>query len=161
MHPQLRPFQQEDLDAAARLVGRAMDAAEEACARASFAEHFALRGQGLSDGRELHVLTLDGALIGIAGLHFYSWGPPQNVWLSWFALAPEHRGQGLGSLLLRRMMELAKEQGYLRLYIETYSSPAFATARTFYSHHGFVPVGVVADYLPDGASMVVYCRSLA
>jgi GNAT superfamily N-acetyltransferase len=156
----LRPIQAEDLDAVAALVGRAMNADEEVYARNALAEHFEARRMGFHDGRNLYVLPHEGRIIAVTGLHFYSWGPPENVWLSWFAVDPSFQGIGLGKALLVLTAEIAREQGRRKLLVETYSSPAFERARRFYASQGFSPAGGVRDYMADGADMVVYSRLL-
>ncbi len=100
------------------------------------------------------------SISGIVGLHFYHWGPAENVWLAWFAVDPELRGTGLGNILLKFIIEQAQNRGYLKLYIETYSTPEFAAARTFYEAHGFERIGNVESYLPNGGDMVVFCKEL-
>ena len=157
---ELVPFAPEHAEHAADLIGRAMNASEGAYARRSFAEYFATRRMGITDGRELFVL-LDGArLIGITGLHHYNWGPPENVWLSWFAVEPTLHGRGLGTAMLEATIRLAAARGFQKLFVETYSSPEFSRARRFYLARGFKEVGAIENYMSDGAEMIVYCRQI-
>lgn len=158
--PILRPFLQADAGAAADLVARAMNAEEGAYAEKTFREYFASRANAIDDGRELFVLADGDKIIGITGLHHYVWGPPTNVWLSWFAVDPEVHGRGLGSMLMAATLDLARTRGFTQLFIETYSSPTFEKARAFYAARGFERVGAIHGYMPDGAEMVVYGRVL-
>jgi hypothetical protein len=84
--PILRPFLEADAKAAADLIARAMNAEEGTYAEKTFREYFASRANAIDDGRELFVLADGDKIIGITGLHNYVWGPPMNVWLSWFAV---------------------------------------------------------------------------
>lgn len=50
-------------------------------------------------------------------------------------VAAEHRGKGLSSLLLTKIFDLAKREGYEKLYLETATELASAVA--VYEHFGF------------------------
>jgi len=54
--------------------------------------------------------------------------------------APEIRGRGLGKKLLARMIDKARNLGYLRIYLETAS--VLKQAVHIYEQAGFHPVGV-------------------
>lgn len=150
-----------DASAAADLVARAMDPNEGAYAAETFKFHFACADKAIDDGRHLFVLEEHGRVLGIVGLHFYVWGPPQNVWLSWFAVDPDNQGSGLGGRLLAASMDEARKLGYEKVFIETYANDTFTKATRFYIAQGFHVAGTIANYLPDGSSMVVLSRSLA
>lgn len=156
----LRSFAPNDLQGAASLIGRAMNLDEQTYAERVFLQYFEAKRVGVDDGRELFVLPWNEAIIAITGLHHYSWGPPENVWLSWFAVAPEFQGKGLGKMLLQKTCELAKARGYGKMFIETYSSPTFERACRFYNSQGFKRVGEIAGYMSDGADMIVFGRIL-
>ena len=152
----LRPLRPADLPATAQLIGRAMNLEEQAYAERVFAQYFESQRLGIDDGRSLLVLVSGDALIGITGLHHYAWGPPENVWLSWFAVDPVYQGRGFGSRLLHEAIGAARSRGFRKMFIETYSSATFERARGFYTVRGFKQIGVVENYLPDGAAMIVY-----
>ena len=158
--PALRPMVQGDADTVAQLVGCAMNADEGRQARDTFTFHFSCREHGIDDGRAYFVLPAEGVIKGIVGLHCYSWGPPENVWLAWFAVDPGAHGQGLGAQLMQAITHYAIQLGYMKLFIETYSTPEFAKARDFYRAHGFAPAGGIQAYLPNGGDMVVFCKEL-
>jgi len=143
------------------LIGRAMNPDEGRWAETTFRRHFDLAARGVADGRHYLVSREGSRLTGIVGLHHYEWGPPENVWLGWFAVEPECQGRGLGSSLMASICEHARSLGFRKLFIETYSSPAFDKARAFYARQGFARVGGISAYLPDGADMVVFSKSLA
>lgn len=154
--PKLDRMMERDMDEAASFVGRTMDSGEESYARKTMGFHFHCRQQKFDDGRDYYVWRADGRIAGLVGLHHYIWGPRENVWLGWFAVDSKYRRRGVGRRLLSEICKVAGEKGYLKLYVETYSSEVFADARAFYEALGFVETGRIAGYMPDGADMVVY-----
>lgn len=156
----LRPLLEDDIGPVVDLIGRAMNPAEAREARETFFLHFACKRHGINDGRDYYVLSQDSSVIGVVGLHHYSWGPPENVWLAWFAVEPETKGQGLSQKMLAFALERARQLAYRKLFVETYSTPEFAAARTFYQKMGMVPAGIITPYLPGGGNMIVYYKDL-
>ena len=63
------------------------------------------------------------------------------------------RGRGVGSALLRQIMETARGRGMTRLSLETGSWPYFQPARSLYARHGFAECGPFGDYGPDPNSV--------
>ena len=59
------------------------------------------------------------SLIGISGLYEYpELGEPKTVWLGWYGILDQFRGNGYGKEILLKTIKIAKEKGYetLRLY---------------------------------------------
>lgn len=142
------------------LIAESMNPDEGLQAKRTFDFHFSCKSAHIDDGRTYWILELKDEVIGIAGLHHYAWGPAENVWLAWFAVAPELQRKGFGTRLLNRVQEAAHNKGYRKLFIETYSSAEFHAARSFYLANGFTDVGRIASYLPSGEDMVVFGRTL-
>jgi putative acetyltransferase len=63
------------------------------------------------------------------------------------------RGRGVGSALLRRIMETARARGMRRLSLETGSWAYFLPARALYARHGFVECGPFGEYREDPNSV--------
>lgn len=63
------------------------------------------------------------------------------------------RGRGVGSALLRRIVEAARARGMTRLSLETGSWAYFLPARALYARHGFVECGPFGDYREDPNSV--------
>jgi ribosomal protein S18 acetylase RimI-like enzyme len=156
----LEPMGASDIDAAAALVARAMNADEGRWAAKTMQFHFGCWTHGLDDGRMYYVSREDGRITGLVGLHHAIWGPEQNVWLAWFAVDPNCQGRGMGRQLLEAIERIAFDQGFRKLLVETYEHSDFDQARRFYERNGFRQMGRVRDYLPDGSDMVVYAKSL-
>ncbi len=78
----------------------------------------------------------DGTVVGTTGLHAYARDHEEARWLSWFCVAPEARGRGIGRDLLDFAIRQARERGfrYLRLY--TGSDPDEAKAQVLYESRG-------------------------
>lgn len=60
------------------------------------------------------------------------------------AVAPEQRGTGVGTLLLRGAMDHARDAGATRLFLEVAEDNA--VARHLYEGHGLVPIGRRPEY---------------
>lgn len=157
---ELRPMEEYQAEAVASLVARTMNADEGEQARKTIAFHHACLRHGIDDGRAYYVLSAGPSVVGVAGLHHYVWGPGENVWLAWFAVAPEAQAKGIGRRLLEAVTDEARSLGYRKLFVETYSTPEFARARACYEALGFERAGIVARYLPEGGDMVVFVREL-
>lgn len=157
----LQPMRESHIGQAVSLISRAMNPEEGGYAAQTLHLHFSSRKNGVDDGRILYVLATGPKIVGVVGLHHYAWGPPENVWLSWFALDPELQGQGLAPRMLEAVMAQAKRHHFMKFYIETYSTPEFARARAFYRAQGFAEVGGIPGWLPEGGAMVVLYKDLA
>lgn len=157
---QLTPMVSTDSAQVIQLIAHAMNAAEAAQAEATFKGHFSCVSQNIDDGRNYWVLWSRDSIVGVTGLHFYQWGPPENVWLAWFAVDPALQSKGLGVELLSAAMDVAKQRGHSKMFVETYSTSEFERARAFYCSRGFVECGRVAEYLPGGGEMIVFSKNL-
>ena len=73
---------------------------------------------------------------------------------------PEVRGKRVGSLLLRRIEDLARERGLTRLVLETGEAQGFEPAWRVYERGGFGVCGAVLDY-PDSGYSRFYEKSLS
>jgi putative acetyltransferase len=63
------------------------------------------------------------------------------------------RGRGVGSAMLRHIMEAARARAMSRLSLETGSWPYFVPARALYARHGFVECGPFGEYREDPNSV--------
>ena len=153
-------MKKEDIPGAVHLIGHSMNRDEADWADKSMHFHFACAENGLNDGRHYFVWRDDQKILGMAGLHYYDWGPVENVWLGWFALDPALHGKRLGSKLFDDMVSLAEKLGFRKMLIETYASPTFEKARKFYRNKGFKRAGKIENYLRDGEAMIVYMKQL-
>ncbi len=63
--------------------------------------------------------------------------------------ADAHVGKGVGSAILRHIMNEAEKRHYLRLSLETGSDDAFAPAHSLYERFGFIYCEPFANYRED------------
>ena len=73
---------------------------------------------------------------------------------------PAVRGQRVGSQLLRRIEQLARDKGISRLVLETGEAPGFEPAYRVYERGGFTVCGAVLDY-PDSGFSRFYEKKIA
>lgn len=151
---------ESDIAEAVLFIGKNMNAEEGEYAEETMRFHFGCRQGDHNDGRDYYVWRNEGAIVGVVGLHNYIWGPKSNVWLGWFAVKKTFRRNGVGTELMKCIEKIALEKGYEKFYIETYSSKTFDAANEFYRKVGFEEVGQVPGYMPDGADMIIYHKSL-
>ena len=71
---------------------------------------------------------------------------------------PEAQGRGVGGAILARIEQLAREEGFSRLVLETGSN--FDAARRIYERSAFKPCAQVLDY-PPSAWTAFYAKELA
>ena len=150
MQINLEPLLASQSEAVIKLIASAMNTDEAAWARQTLAFYFDCLSKHIDPAREYFVMQINSQLVGVVGLHHYRWGPPQNVWLSWFAVHP----------MLTAIETHAIQRGFHHFFIETYASPEFEKALGFYQHMGFRSVGHIDHYLADGSQMRVLFKSL-
>jgi type I site-specific restriction endonuclease len=87
---------------------------------------------------------------------------PAKTWQALLDQFPDARALLVTATPFRRdKKEIRGRFVYRKMFIETYSSPTFDKARRFYTAQGFNEVGGIRNYLPDGADMVVYLKTLS
>lgn len=94
-----------------------------------------------------------GALLGTVatprpGAHISALGRPGELDFRLLAVDPAVRGQGVGTLLTRHVIQLARLRGLQRVVLN--SGPEMATAHRLYARLGFVPLPDRGSLLPDG-----------
>ncbi|MCH4888025.1 GNAT family N-acetyltransferase [Acidaminobacter sp. JC074] len=99
------------------------------------------------EGYVKHILITekeDKKLIGGLSARMY-W---QMIYLDEFFVRPSNRHAGIGSKMLKKLIEIAKEAQVDFICLETFSFQA----RDFYEKFGFYVIGEIKDY-PPGESM--------
>jgi ribosomal protein S18 acetylase RimI-like enzyme len=84
----------------------------------------------------IRIVELDGAHAGSIGLSDEGDG---EAAIRWVVFSPEVRGNGLGRRLLGELLAFAEDQGYSRVWLETFSE--LRAAAHLYREHGFVVTG--------------------
>jgi GNAT superfamily N-acetyltransferase len=136
----VRPVRPDDVPAVVGLV-RELAEYEKAAHEARMTEeqlHAALFG----DAPALfgHVAEADGQVVGTAlwFLNFSTWRGTHGIYLEDLFVQPQHRGNGLGSELLRTLADLCVQRGYSRLewWVLDWNTPSIE----FYEAAGAVPM---------------------
>ena len=86
---------------------------------------------------EYAVLEVDCKVIGTSGL-YRERSTPDDLWLGWYGILPEYRGQGWGSVLLNDSIVLSRNMGAKNLRLWTTDEPDMAKAALVYVRKGFV-----------------------
>ncbi len=93
---------------------------------------------GIKDILAFDVLVDEaGAVLGTTGLYRYQKDAQEAVWLSWFCVAPQARGQGLGQALLAHTVAKAQKAGFNTIRLYTSTDPNEAAAQRLYEKNGF------------------------
>jgi ribosomal protein S18 acetylase RimI-like enzyme len=76
-------------------------------------------------------------VVGTTGIYTYIKDENEAIWLAWFCVDPEQRGEGIGKKLIEYSINMAREykKKYFRLY--TSSDPNEAAAQNLYEKYGF------------------------
>lgn len=77
----------------------------------------------------------DGVIIGGGGVAPLAGGPPDVCELKKMYFLPQGRGRGLGSKLLARCLEAARQLGFRECYLETFNT--MSSAMKLYERSGF------------------------
>ena len=81
--------------------------------------------------------------------------------LYWIAVRNQYRGQGIGSLLIRRSEEMITALGGRRIYVETSSRSLYVPTHAFYDAQGYRQEALLEDYYAPGDSKLIYVKVLA
>ncbi len=92
----------------------------------------------------------DGTLLGCGALKELE---PTHGEIKSMHTAAAFRGQGVGTAILRHILDEAHSRGYRRLSLETGSMQEFAPARSLYQRHGFSYCSPFGDYREDPNSV--------
>ena len=108
----------------------------------------------------LVALDDDGALVG-----FLIWGQkPHEYQIEWIAVARERHRQGIGRLLVSRLVALMRDAGVMRLRVDTVAPNVdyepYAGTRSFYEACGFSLESIEPAGWPDSTDKATYAMLL-
>jgi len=106
-------------------------------------------------GTELFVARDDGQPVGFVLVAPY--GMAASPYLASIAVAPEARGHGVGSELLRFTERRFADREHLFLLVSSFNDRAHA----LYERHGYARVGELKDFIVAGASEIILHKRLA
>jgi len=87
---------------------------------------------GDMSGQRLWILEEDGEIVGCIGVAKRS---EEQAQLRWLLLHPKVRGRGLGKMLIREVLDFAREQGYSTIFLLT--EDILIDAARLYEKFGF------------------------
>lgn len=90
---------------------------------------------GVSDQRVWTALSPGGEVLGVTGLYAVA-GDREALWLGWFCVAPEARGQGIGGALLDFSIAEARRSGRRLLRLHTSTDAGERAAQALYDSRG-------------------------
>ncbi len=86
-------------------------------------------------------------------------GTESSYDLYWIAVDTTCRGQGLGTMLLRKSEQAIGKRGGTRVYIETSSRELYLPTRTFYLHNGYHLEAELKDYYAPLDNKLIYVKA--
>jgi len=89
------------------------------------------------------VIRADGKIIGYGGM----WIIFDEAHVTNVAVLPEYRGMGIGELIMRTLIDLAKKRGAVKMTLEVRKSNH--VAQNLYTKLGFQPTGIRRGYYSD------------
>lgn len=101
----------------------------------------------------------DGELLGCGALKELA---PDFAEIKSMHTAPEHRGKGVGEMMLRHILGVARKRDYARVGLETGTHADFDPAHRMYRRFGFDYCEAFADYeiTPDNVCMTLELQSV-
>lgn len=103
---------------------------------------------------EIDGLTVAYACFGLIACTLYSYD------LYWIATHDDHRGKGLGKIVLREVEKAIEALGGKTIYVETSYLPKYEPTRAFYLKNGYIEKARFEDFYNDGDDKVVYIKRL-
>lgn len=110
--------------------------------------------RGSASGYDFVIAEADGA---VAGYTCYgpTPGTDRRYDLYWIVVAPDHQGKGLARELYAHTRAAIAEQGGVRIYVETSSTPPYAAARALYQKLGLTLLARIPDFYRDGDDKLI------
>jgi len=95
---------------------------------------------------EVYLAKLKTETIGIMGLYQYIDSPPGIVWVGWFGIRPNFRGQGWGTIMMEFLKEYALNFGFKELWV--FTNDDNLPAISFYKKLKFRKLGTASTICP-------------
>ena len=157
----IRDMTADDVSAVVDII-TAHDATDGSLAERCYREYF--EGGDVVSERERNIVGIvkDTEIIaGVAGLYPDKYDWPGVLWLNWFYVDPERRGRGLGKMLLRHVIQMARALEVRKLYVDTSTDPSYGRALLLYKGMGFREEGRLLDYYEPGEDFLILGLNLS
>lgn len=152
---ELRPMSPGDVQTALQII-RQHDEDDYEVATESYEKY------GLEDQ---YVLADQGSVVGVTGVRYIP-DTDRSYFLSWTYLETESRGRGLGSAMLEELLEILKQRGVRKLFVNTSDltdpkrGQVYRDAIKTYEALGFRLELNYRDYYEPGESRLTYGRRI-
>jgi ribosomal protein S18 acetylase RimI-like enzyme len=80
--------------------------------------------------------------------------------LYWIVVDEESSRKGVGGELIGFMEAFLAREGARRIYIDTSSSPPYASARSFYEKHGYQVMCTLKDFYRSGDHKMIFMKEV-
>ncbi|MHA1300834.1 MAG: GNAT family N-acetyltransferase [Candidatus Helarchaeota archaeon] len=92
------------------------------------------------------VAEIEGKLVGFAGILIEFWNATGNI--EWIAIIEEYRRRGIGSKLLKELVDYAKKKKVRKIYVDT--AVDNLAAISYYIKNRFFPEAVLREFYLNG-----------
>lgn len=159
---QIRHLMESDVERVVEIIA-AHEEFDGRCAQKYYSGYFASPDRQ-SSPYEQDFVAVDSEsheVVGICGFSPDKYPTPGILWLSWFYVAEDSRGRGVGKALLLHTLARTKELGAQKVYLDTSSHRIYARSIQVYERAGFEIEGQLKDYYGKGEDMVILGLDLA
>ena len=108
---------------------------------------------------EFYVVEVEGEIVAAGGFWALKYDP-QIARLDWFVVPQKYQRKGFGTILMKHIVNRAKERKLRLMLAETSDGREYATAREFLTKRGFEKKGFVGNYWDDKSGVVYLVKRL-
>ncbi len=108
---------------------------------------------------EFYVVEVEGEIVAAGGFWAMKYDP-DIARLDWFAVPRKHQRRGFGTMLIKFIINRARERELRLIVAETSDGKEYAAARGFYLKNGFKKIGTVKNYWEDKSGVLYLVRRL-
>ena len=116
--------------------------------------------KGISSGYHFLFVEKGGAVIGYACFGPIP-GTADSYDLYWIVVRNDHRGLGLGKVIMGKTEQKIGALGGKNIYVETSSRHQYRPTQAFYSKCGYNKEAVLRDFYSFGDDKIIYVKTLS
>lgn len=123
-----------------------------------------LAGKNLKNGPEksgysFEIAELEGRMIAFACYGKIP-GTKDSFDLYWIAVHEDHRGKGIGRLLLRRVEDIVSDMSGKHIWLGVSSRPLYNATRKFYRSLGYRVTAELYDFYAQNDNKIIFVKRL-
>lgn len=108
---------------------------------------------------EFYVIEVDSDIVAAGGFWALKYDP-NIARLDWFVVPRKHQRKGFGTMLIKHIINRAKERRLKLILAETSDNKEYSVARAFLLKSGFEKIGSIKNYWEDKSGAVYLVRKL-